>query len=254
MGATKGGRRSRHRPSLPDPAARPGSVRPLMEVRLHSDRIQDGISEFLTDPRAGVRLLSCRPMTGRSGARLVRWLELETSSAGARDRLRQLVKHAGRTDLSLATPSTDRALIRLSSPMPEICAAVFEVGAMCVSCPLLEPDAHDSGVAARILVPRNGEARRLRRELIRRLHGHLTIERAGSPRSSAGLTPRQEQAFQAALDLGYFSYPRRADLATVAKRLGIGRSTALELLRHAVENLGRRQYRGRDREPDSSGS
>jgi len=226
----------------------------LMEVRLHSDRIEDDISQILTDPRGGVRLIACRPSRGRSGVRLVRWLELETTSSIGRDRLRQLAKRAGRHDLSVATPSADRALLRLSSPMPGICAAVFEAGAMCVTCPLLEADPRNSEVAARILVPRNGEARRLRRELTRRLDGHLTIERAGSPRSSAGLTPRQEQAFQAALDLGYFSYPRRADLGTVAKRLGIGRSTALELLRHAVENLGRRHYRARDRRPEATGS
>lgn len=216
----------------------------LIEVRLRSDRLEDRFTELLANPRAGVRLIACRPTSSSSGRRLVRWLELETTSAAGRERLRQLTRRAGTGELSVATPSTDRALVRLSSPLPAICASVFASDAVCESCPLLADGLDDSGTSVQVLVPRNGQARRLRRELSRRLDGHLVIERAGAVRSPANLTPRQEHAFRTALEMGYFSYPRRADLGAVARALGVGRSTALELIRHAVRQLGEQRYPG----------
>lgn len=214
----------------------------LVEVRVRSDRAEDEFSELLSDPKGGVRLVACREMPGRPGSRLVRWVEVETSSAAGGERVRELVRRAGASSVSIAHPSSDRALLRLTTPIPSLCAAVFAAGAMCVSCPLLAPG-HDEGARpVRLLVPRNGDARRLRRELGRRLDGHLTVERTGTPRLRTGLTARQSEAFRTALELGYFSYPRRADLATVARRLGVGRSTTLELLRHAIDELGRREY------------
>ena len=172
----------------------------------------------------------------------MRWIELETGSPAGRDRLRALGKRVGSPDLSVASLSDDRVLVRLSSPVPGVCAAVFAAGAICLSCPLLTAPPLDSPAAVRMVVPRNGEARRLRRDLERRLDGHLTVERTGTLRATAGLTVRQAEAFRTALEMGYFTYPRRADLHAVAQRLGVGRSTALELLRHAVQQLGHERY------------
>ncbi len=232
-----------------DPRGEPGRDS-LIEVRLRSDRLEDGFTELLSSPRAGIRLIACRPSSSRRGRKLVRWLELETTTPVGRERLRQLVRRAGNSDLSVATPGPDRALVRLSSPLPDVCASVFASGAMCVSCPLLSAGDGESVTSVRVLVPRNGEARRLRHELARRLDGRVTIERAGAIRTPSRLTPRQEQAFRTALELGYFSYPRRADLGTVARALGVGRSTALELIRHAIEQFGERRYPPAGKIPD----
>lgn len=241
-------RRGRDRTPVSRPRTPPDS---LIEVRFRSDRAEDAFSDILSDPHGGVRLIACRASPPRSGNRLVRWLELETTSSAGRERLRQLTKRAGPTDVSVASPSVDRALVRLAGPLPGVCAAVFAAGAICLSCPLLAGDPGGPGASVRLLVPRNGEARRLRRELSRRLDGHFTLERAGRLRSPAGLTRRQEQAFRTALELGYFSYPRRADLGMVARHLGVSRSTTLELLRHAIREMGRRRFPARDRDPGS---
>jgi hypothetical protein len=227
----------------------PGVARPhgnkedsLLEVRFRSDPLEDEFSDLLRDPESGVRLIACRPSNRRSGDRLLRWLELETRSLAGRERVRQLTKRSRKGSVSVATAGTDRALVRLSSPIPGVCAAVFAAGAMCVSCPLLTTDYRDPTGSVRVLVPRDGAARQLRHELSQQLGGRIAMERAGLPRSSVGFTPRQEQAFRTALELGYFSYPRRADLAAVARRLGVSRSTTLELLRHAIRELGARRF------------
>jgi len=51
------------------------------------------------------------------------------------------------------------------------------------------------------------------------------------------LTPRQEAALRAALELGYFAVPRDADAAAVAAELGISKSAFLERLRRAQRAL-----------------
>ena len=73
----------------------------------------------------------------------------------------------------------------------------------------------------------------------------VTLERAFPLRAEdettvAGqwdLTPRQEDAIRAALELDYFAVPRGADAATVAAELGIGKSAFLERLRRAERAL-----------------
>lgn len=47
------------------------------------------------------------------------------------------------------------------------------------------------------------------------------------------LTPRQEEILAAALQFGYFDYPKRIRLEALAKRLGVSKSTASEALRKA---------------------
>ncbi len=51
------------------------------------------------------------------------------------------------------------------------------------------------------------------------------------------LTPRQEEAIRAALELDYFAVPREADASAVAAELGIGKSEFLERLRRAERAL-----------------
>jgi HTH DNA binding domain len=202
--------------------------------------MEDDFTALLADP--DVRLVACRPSPRRSERRLVRWLELETASPAGRERLRALTLRAGARNLSVSAPASHRALVRLSSPLPAVCSAVFTAGAICATCPLLAPGRSERSSSVRLVVPRNGEAQRLRQELSRTLDSALTIERTGERHPPARMTRRQEEAFRMALELGYFAYPRRADLGALARRLGVSRSTALELLRHAVEDVGRRRF------------
>jgi predicted DNA binding protein len=55
--------------------------------------------------------------------------------------------------------------------------------------------------------------------------------RGGSGR--ADVTPRQQEALEAALDAGYYEVPRRASVSDVAGALDCATSTAGELLRRA---------------------
>ncbi|HLC47857.1 MAG TPA: helix-turn-helix domain-containing protein [Candidatus Norongarragalinales archaeon] len=51
------------------------------------------------------------------------------------------------------------------------------------------------------------------------------------------LSPNQLEAFEAAVETGYYEYPRRTDLETLAKRMHISKSTLREHLRRAEAKL-----------------
>src|SRR3990170_3590706 len=78
------------------------------------------------------------------------------------------------------------------------------------------------------------------RESLRRLVSRLErngyavkLLRPASVRESVPLTRRQEEILAAALELGYFDYPKRIRLGDLARRLGVSKSTVSQVLRKA---------------------
>ncbi len=64
------------------------------------------------------------------------------------------------------------------------------------------------------------------------------VERLSSvPERPAGLSKRQLESIETAIDAGYYDWPREADAETVAAELGIAHSTFLEHLRKAEKKL-----------------
>jgi len=65
------------------------------------------------------------------------------------------------------------------------------------------------------------------------------------PAAAAKLTDRQCEVLRAAMEGGYFDFPRRMTQAALAKRLGISRVAALRILRRALRALAS-DHRGKD--------
>lgn len=63
----------------------------------------------------------------------------------------------------------------------------------------------------------------------------LRLTRLGD--ESAGLSSRQEEVIELALESGYFDWPRQVDAETLADRLGIAHATLLEHLRKAEKKI-----------------
>lgn len=55
--------------------------------------------------------------------------------------------------------------------------------------------------------------------------------------AAGSLSPQQLEAFQSAVEAGYYQYPRKTDLAGLAKSLGVSKSTLREHLRVAEAKL-----------------
>lgn len=71
---------------------------------------------------------------------------------------------------------------------------------------------------------------------LERMHP-LGGEVEGSPVAQWDVTPAQEEALRAALELGYFSVPREVTASEVAAHLSISKSAFLERLRRGQEGL-----------------
>jgi len=59
------------------------------------------------------------------------------------------------------------------------------------------------------------------------------------------LTERQEEILQIALEKGYFEYPKKMDIAELAKLLGISKPTLSEILRRGQKKILAEHFRGR---------
>ena len=129
----------------------------------------------------------------------------------------------------------------IGEPLPALCHSVFEMGAICMSCPFLpsagEPSAEAPEGNWRVLVQRARDAHPLLASFSTPDNSPASLVRIGAYRGSRDLTARQELAVGTAFALGYFDYPRRAQLGDVAKTLGVSRAAAMENLRRGMRKL-----------------
>jgi hypothetical protein len=193
-----------------------------------------------------------RDLRSRSGARVVlklcrstgtgeRWLlqfvELTADAPGISS-IEQQLRHDHRfRELSVVRLGPSRLFVRAVVPAPRFCHLSQRSGAVCSVCRFVG-GARWGPADWVVVLPGASEARPLLRELGRRGDGEGTPTwkiRRYAP--SGGLTPRQADALEAAVQLGYYRFPRRGRLADVGRTLGISRSTAAELLRRAEAKI-----------------
>ena len=214
---------------------------PMVEVALSGVDADDWVTETLRAQGVAFRLLACRP-ADRGRRRLLRLFEVQTNGEGIGPVIYRLRTRLSARDIASASLGPDRALLRVAVPMPPVCSAAFDMGDFCISCPFLEGESGKGAGSWNLLVPQIGDARRLLKASTRRGGPRPALVRAGAYRRRWGLTGRQERALRTAFELGYFDYPRKVSLSTVATRLGVGRSTALELLRKATTKLAAQRF------------
>lgn len=94
------------------------------------------------------------------------------------------------------------------------------------------------------LVSRNREAVKRLVSCLQRNGNEVRLERLSGVREEVGLTPRQGEILRAALDLGYFRYPKGIRLSELAKRLGVSKSTVSEVLRKAQTKVVEAYFQG----------
>jgi HTH DNA binding domain len=230
------------RKRAPRSALLPTEPLPLVEIALSGVGGEEWVTETLRSQGVAFRLLACRP-ADRGRRRLVRLFEVETEGAGVGSLVKHLRTHLPLRDIAVANLGPDRALLRVVVPMPPTCSVAFDGGDFCISCPFVTSTASGRPTTWNVLVPQIIDARRLLNASARDANPRPSLVRAGAYRKRWGLTGRQERAMRLAFELGYFDYPRRASLSAVATRLGVGRSTALELLRKATTKLAAQRFR-----------
>jgi hypothetical protein len=212
----------------------------LVELRIRGGPVPHWMQDLGTRWGAGVRLHVCR-QTETAPRRLLQLLEINASPTTLPEIVAFLRQRASPEEVSLTQLGPHRLLVRLVGPLPALCHSVFEMGAICMSCPFLPsvgaPDDESREGEWRVLVHRVRDAHPLLASFTTPGNLPASLIRIGSFRGSHDLTPRQEMAVGAAFVLGYYDYPRRAQLKDVAKSLGVSRATAMENLRRGMRKL-----------------
>ncbi|MGD0587665.1 MAG: helix-turn-helix domain-containing protein [Thermoplasmata archaeon] len=211
-----------------------------MELRVRGGPVPHWMQDLGTRWGAGVRLHVCRH-TEESPRRLLQLLEVNAAPATLPEITAFLRQRARPDEVSITQLGPHRLLVRLVGPLPALCHSVFEMGAICMSCPFLPSASAPDGEAPegewRVLVHRVRDAHPLLASFTTPGNVPASLVRIGSYRGSQDLTARQEMAVGTAFVLGYYDYPRRAQLKDVAKSLGVSRATAMENLRRGMRKL-----------------
>jgi len=217
----------------------------LVELRIRGGPVPHWMQDLGTRWGAGVRLHVCRH-TEESPHRLLQLLEINATPDTLPEITAFLRQRASPEEVSITQLGPHRLLVRLVGPLPAVCHSVFEMGAICMSCPFL-PSADAQGDDApegewRVLVQRVRDARPLLASFTKPDNSPASLVRIGSYQGAHDLTARQEIAVGTAFVLGYYDYPRRAQLKDVAKSLGISRATAMENLRRGMRKLASQRH------------
>jgi hypothetical protein len=229
---TAAGRRSPRRTTNPETA--------LVEFRIRGGPLPHWMQDLGRRWGASVRLHVCRPAES-APRRLLQLVEINASPATLPEITEFLRQRTRSADVSLTQLEPHRLLVRIVGPLPALCNSVFEMGAICMSCPFLpaagisDDEVHEG--EWRVLAHRVRDAHPLLESFTTPGSSPASLIRVGSYRGSHDLTARQELAIGTAFVLGYFDFPRRAQLRDVAKSLGISRATAMENLRRGMRKL-----------------
>ncbi len=218
----------------------------LVELRIRGGPVPHWMQDLGARWGAGVRLHVCRP-TESSPRKLLQLLEITATPEAFPEITACLRQRASPKEVSLTRLSPHRLLVRLVGPLPALCHTVFEMGAICMSCPFLPspdlPEGESREGEWRVLVHRVRDARPLLASFTTPDNSPASLVRIGAFQGPHDLTARQEIAVGTAFVLGYFDYPRRAQLKDVAKSLGVSRAAAMENLRRGMRKLAFR-HRG----------
>ena len=108
----------------------------LVELRIRGGPVPHWMQDLSTRWGAGVRLHVCRH-TEESPRRLLQLLEINATPATLPEITAFLRERASPGEVSLTQLGPHRLLVRIVGPLPAVCHSVFEMGAICMSCPFL---------------------------------------------------------------------------------------------------------------------
>jgi hypothetical protein len=230
----RGSERGTSRPKTPN------APRSLVELKVRAPAPTHWLQDLGSRWGATVQVHVCRPL-GKHADHLLRLMEIMARPDQIEEITRFLIDNGGRGNVAVTALAPHRILVRLVTSTPALCNTVFDMGAICTSCPYLPPSASSKEEGSEFVWGLLSPSASSMRPLIEsyRTPGSPPPEllRIGEFHAARELTARQEFALEVAVKMGYFETPRRSGLPEVAKALGVSRATAMEVLRRALQKL-----------------
>lgn len=208
----------------------------MIEALLELDIPDSWISDISTKFDVAVRILDCVPF-GEKGARS--FVELECDDPVMRESISQAIEH--HPDVCKWQPSiTEDGRMRGIALLTK-CRACKAI--MRSDCYLRSARTKTTGQVEWQVIAGNEDALR---DLFKELgEGGCTIRLISKKQldDTSFVTRKQEAAVRAALDNGYYDYPRRTSLQDLAKGFGVSSSTMGEILQRGERNMIREYFR-----------
>ena len=198
-------------------------------LRLEASNQPNWISDLSKDAPTTVRILDCKPGKGDSIQQLV---ELNTPDERLDEVMERITNNPQVMDVYMAKTRRGKSVGRVLSRRAVACTSLMDSNLFCRSCLFASRPKSDGTVEWTLAF---SDRRSLSQFLGRLENEHIIFEirRLSKVVDRRSLTPRQVQVIQYALDRGYFDYPRKTILSTLAKELTISKSTLGEILRRA---------------------
>jgi predicted DNA binding protein len=135
--------------------------------------------------------------------------------------------------LYTARSGSSRSLCVAVLDRPPICQAVLDAGALCMTCPYTGggKEAHWK------MLVRDSDALKTLLTRLERQKVSVKITDVSNVSQDDELTSRQREVLAKAISLGFYEFPRKIDLTTLSKEVGVKPSTLSEILRSAERKI-----------------
>ena len=191
------------------------------------------VSEITTKHPSTIRILDCKPAESKDGIRQL------VEVASNPEELKEIVKDIKGSPLVKEAYIVETKRGRMiGSLLTEsiFCGMVMQSNAFCRTC-LFHSKTKPDGTTEWTVAFTGREALSELMERLKEDKVDVKILRLTSIADVENLTSRQRSIVEIALEQGYFDYPRRITLRSLAKKVGVSASTVSEVLRRAEKKI-----------------
>jgi len=205
----------------------------MREIVLQLKAPHNWVSEVTSRHPSTIRILDCKPGESKDG---IRQLVEVTSDPEELNRIVKDVKESPLVKEAYIVETKKGRMIGSLLTESVFCSMIMSSNAFCRTC-LFQSKARPDGSTEWTIAFTGREALTDLMERLKENKVDVKILRLTSVADVETLTSRQRSIVEVALDEGYFDYPRRITLHSLAKRVGVSASTVSEVLRRAEKKI-----------------
>lgn len=188
------------------------------------------LQQFAHDSKVDLRIMGCRYFGG-SGTTMLIQLDGERPTLGkVTIQLRSMAEAEGTYWVDVRST---RFLCLAISNEPLLCSSSRKSGIICIHCPY---NGAEGRLKWEVLVKTSKNLKTLL-DMLRRSGVDATVRSEASIKQNELLTARQRQVVFAAIQAGFFDFPRKVGLTELSGELEIDPSTLSETLRNAERKI-----------------
>lgn len=186
------------------------------------------MTDLTSKYEARIRVLSCMPFAAGGVRDLV---EISTPEGRLEDAVAEIEGSSQFQEVDISRTAKNRALASISTDRCSVCSTL--AGSECF---LISATTKEGRIYWTLLASGKKPLRKLM-ETMKENGFEVEIIKMAELKGRDALTTRQEEIIRIALDKGYFDYPKRTSIRSLADLFGISISTLSEVLRAGQKKI-----------------